>query len=332
MYCPRCGSYQSDDALFCGVCGQPLRAMGEAVPGARQVLDPVAKPVAYRSEPTQQPQQPAFAPQQPVYAPAPAPQQSAPAPQQPARSPQLPPLPPQPAHSPRSLAVLIGAIVTLVLLFQSWVAMPWVDDAMEVATGQAMSIGSSADASAASGVAKADASTAATLLNTAFRPNELPELARTLGQTSASLKNGLDALEAYSSSMPGAGALGAAIDGIGTAGAVVQALFFAWLVGTIVMAAGLILKLARGRDAVLRAGCALTALASMASIAALFGVNGVIEGNLDQALQNSGIVNIASQLLDTLEKIRPFIAPGFGPVGALVASLATLAMSYLVRE
>lgn len=300
--------------------------MGEAVPGARQVLDPVAQPVAYRSEPTQRPQQPA--PQQPVY--APAPQQ--PAPQQPARSPQLSPLPPQPAHSPRSLAVLIGAVVTLVLLFQSWVAMPWVDDAMEVATGQAMSIGSPADASAASGVAKADASTAATLLNTAFRPNELPGLARTLGQTSASLKDGLDALEAYSSSMPGADALGAAIDGIGTAGAVVQALFFAWLVGAIVIAAGLILKLARGRDAVLRAGCALTALASMASIAALFGVNGVIEGNLDQALQNSGIVNIASQLLDTLEKIRPFIAPGFGPVGALVASLATLAMSYLVRE
>lgn len=328
MYCPRCGSYQSDDALFCGVCGQPLRAMGEAAPGARQVLDPVAQPVAYRSEPTQQPRQPALAPQQPVY--ASVPQQ--PALQQPARSPQLPPLPPQPARSPRSLAVLIGAIVTLVLLFQSWVAMPWVDDAMEVATGQTMSIGSSADATAASGVAKADASTAATLLNTAFRPNELLGLARTLSQTSASLKDGLDALSAYSSSMPGAGALGAAIDGIGTAGAVVQALFFAWLVGAIVMAAGLILKLARGRDAVLRAGCALTALASMVSIAALFGVNGVIEGNLDQALQNSGIVNIASQLLDTLEKIRPFIAPGFGPVGALVASLATLAMSYLVRE
>lgn len=288
MFCPHCGSQQPDTATFCGVCGNPISA---AAPSAAPSSAPA--------------QAPAF---QPAPQPAPA---SVPVAAAPKKLSSASPL------GRRTAAMLTGALITLIMMFQAWFDLPVVSKAFDMfvssagSTGQYMASFKNA-------------------LSTGLSVPDLPSISSALGAMADYINQLIQMTYGYGMQAdPTMQSAQQVVNLCSMASFLLTALFVLWIICLVGIVVGVALRAFKGIDVVLFFALAATAVLALVCIIAVFVINGIIEGAVN-GLMMSGTADASA--IATVSGFKPFMSPGIGAVLTLLAAVASAVCGIMFKD
>lgn len=344
MYCPHCGSQQPDNAVVCSACGRPLVARSQAgAPQqvAQQPWGSSADPLGYTGtvavDPSSFPvggtaQQPIYDGGPSAYGEVPAPGgyggASSPAGYGPGQGYDAAYAAGAGAALQRAGGVgrrttvsITGAVLVLLLMFQGWVSLPFVNKLIDWASSEA--------SSSAFGLGTAEIATLYTdIIKSSWRGIDLPGLSSGLSAAGQYISNLVSSASSYSSTNPSSEGIQQAISAISVTSVVLMVIFVIWAVCVVLLLVGLILRLAKGKGGVLTVGLVATAVFALICVIGLLVINAHIDAGVASAIESAS----NSTVVSAYQAARPFIMPGVGAIGSLVASIVTLVATKLVRE
>ena len=340
MFCPHCGAQLDDDSQFCASCGKPINDVAPAPAAAQPAAGavphtpaPQAAPAApYTPAPQAVPRTSRAHAAVPGAFPGAAPTAHAAAPQPGMYPGAVPHVAPQRRFSinaaafaapfalgQRTLTLLAGTLVTIILMMQSWIALPVLTKSLDLGTAGA---GSQAQY----------LSLAKPLLNSAFPVSDLPGLAGMFSGFASLLNTQISAVSGVASvSNNAAAAVAQAQAGIGalnTAALVLNIIFVLWLVCLVALVVGLVLKFLKANEFVLFLALVGTAVLALICAIGTMVVNGQVDSNITALLTAVGQGSAATQVA----AVKPFLEPTiFAWLSVLVAG-GTAAASRMLKD
>ena len=280
MFCPKCGSQQPDGAAFCGSCGASLSAPAQTAP-------------AQTSAPQAQGSAPASAP----FTPAPG---------------AVAGMAARPRTASHGLGMhttvmVMGALLTIVLMFQAWFDFPVVSKIMDLAGSYASSY-----ESIFSG-----------MVTSAYNMPAMLGLANGIRGVIDMFTQQLSAYSSLSDLAEFQNFTGS----FNLAATVITVLFALWVICILGILAGVACKMLTGNDFILFVAFAATAVVSLLCIIAGFIMNGAIEGALNDAMAMGG-----SSSLSMYASFKPIMAPAFGAYLTLIVSAASAVGTLLLKD
>lgn len=307
MYCPHCGSQQPDNATFCGVCGGSLKPAQPAAASTQQNwgAQPMGQPGTY-----QQPAQPGFSQPggyaQPVAA------------AKPKLNISLQALGSSAPLGKRTMAMMVGTLLVIVFMLQSWFSLPWANKAVDYAATQ---MGGDSTGQMIGSLARA-------IIKGDYAMPDMFSFSSAMG----SAKTSIDALVTTAGAYGGGNAAfvtqaKSLADGLGFASGASTVVGVIWFVVFIALIAGFVIKCVKGNDVVLLIALLASAALALISIIVAFVMNGMVEGAITSISSNYGTTGMQVGAM-----LKPAISVGFGSVLTLLAAAATVAAAFFVKE
>ena len=292
MYCPNCGAQMPDGSSFCGACGYALSPVG----GSQAWTGQTGQQPGY----TQQPGQPGYT-QQPGY----TPQQPNPFQQVGAQvqskfaMPNLSGFAEQEyLADKRSVVTIVATVVLIVLMFQTWVTVPVVENLVTADIDVTDYTAYGIDIEAVFDL----------FFNTAYTLPESFSLASILLSLSTFFTT--YAASVSSSDATAALQLNSAATNLTQGAWVLRIIFVVWVLCLVGLVVGLILKLVKRSDSILFYSLLATAILSAVCVFGLMALNGVVSSNLTSLLATLGTYYTGTYVSCTVWAVASLVVSG----------------------